>query len=229
MSLLDVCPCRCAAQGAAAIDMRHAELPALTRATCRRVCISWARSRMTISSPAWRSATRLSFPILKSGNQPPGRSRRRSSSAAAIIASRTRTFLEFAAYHPDTIEFFDIGNHLELANRILARPQYAAAARTPALQRRDQQGGLSRRQQRARSRATPPVPTRADAAQPTSRKREADLARRRPGLGRARLEVGHDIDDDRLVGGERLGKRRRDVARLLDPDAAHAKAARQPR
>jgi glycosyltransferase involved in cell wall biosynthesis len=42
-----------------------------------------------------------------------------------VIASRTHTFLEFAHYHPNTVEFFDIGNHLELAERIAARPQYA--------------------------------------------------------------------------------------------------------
>jgi hypothetical protein len=48
-----------------------------------------------------------------------------------IIASRTRTFLEFAAYHPRTVEFFDIGNHLELADRILARPQYGAVRERP--------------------------------------------------------------------------------------------------
>src|SRR5262249_14421082 len=41
-----------------------------------------------------------------------------------VIASRTHTFLQFAKYHPNTIEFFDIGNHLELAGRILARPQF---------------------------------------------------------------------------------------------------------
>jgi glycosyltransferase involved in cell wall biosynthesis len=43
-----------------------------------------------------------------------------------VIASRTHTFLEFARYHPETVEFFDIGNHLELAERIAARRQYAA-------------------------------------------------------------------------------------------------------
>jgi len=43
-----------------------------------------------------------------------------------VIASRTHTFLEFARYHPGTVEFFDIGNHLELAGRIAARRQYAA-------------------------------------------------------------------------------------------------------
>ena len=41
-----------------------------------------------------------------------------------VIASRTHAFLEFARYHPGTVEFFDIGNHLELAERIAARPQY---------------------------------------------------------------------------------------------------------
>lgn len=48
-----------------------------------------------------------------------------------IIASRTHTFLEFAAYHPNTIEFFDIGNHLELAERIAARGQYAPRGEPP--------------------------------------------------------------------------------------------------
>jgi hypothetical protein len=46
-----------------------------------------------------------------------------------VIASRTHTFLQFARYHPNTIEFFDIGNHLELAGRILARPQFNALER----------------------------------------------------------------------------------------------------
>jgi hypothetical protein len=48
-----------------------------------------------------------------------------------IIASRTHTFLEFAEYHRDAIEFFDIGNHLELAERILARPQFSAPRKFP--------------------------------------------------------------------------------------------------
>ena len=43
-----------------------------------------------------------------------------------VIASRTHTFLEFARYHPDTVEFFDIGNHLELAERIAARRLHAS-------------------------------------------------------------------------------------------------------
>jgi hypothetical protein len=46
-----------------------------------------------------------------------------------IIASRTHTFLQFGRYHQNMIEFFDIGNHLELAARILARPEFDAKAR----------------------------------------------------------------------------------------------------
>jgi len=42
-----------------------------------------------------------------------------------IIASRTHTFLEFAEYHENAVEFFDIGNHLELAERLLARRQFS--------------------------------------------------------------------------------------------------------
>ena len=44
-----------------------------------------------------------------------------------VIASRTRAFLEFGKYHPDRIEFFDIGNHLELAERLRSRRQYPSA------------------------------------------------------------------------------------------------------
>lgn len=48
-----------------------------------------------------------------------------------VIASRTHNFLEFARYHPNTVEFFDIGNHLELAKRIAARRQYPARRAQP--------------------------------------------------------------------------------------------------
>jgi hypothetical protein len=41
-----------------------------------------------------------------------------------IVASRTHTFLELAEYHSNAIEFFDIGNHIELAERLTARRQY---------------------------------------------------------------------------------------------------------
>jgi glycosyltransferase involved in cell wall biosynthesis len=42
-----------------------------------------------------------------------------------VIASRTHTFLGFAEYHPNAVEFFDIGNYLELAQRILSSRQFA--------------------------------------------------------------------------------------------------------
>lgn len=45
------------------------------------------------------------------------------------IASRTHTFLQFGRYHENMIEYFDIGNHLELAARILARPQFDTRTR----------------------------------------------------------------------------------------------------
>jgi len=66
------------------------------------------------------------FPYLEVGQSASGPISQARELGRRIIASRTRTFLEFAAYHPGTVEFFDIGNHLELAARILARPQYAA-------------------------------------------------------------------------------------------------------
>ena len=37
-----------------------------------------------------------------------------------VLASRTLAFLQFARYHPDQIEFFDIGNYAELADLISA-------------------------------------------------------------------------------------------------------------
>jgi len=41
-----------------------------------------------------------------------------------VIASRTHAFLGFAEYHPNTVEFFDIGNYLELAERLRAGRQF---------------------------------------------------------------------------------------------------------
>lgn len=41
-----------------------------------------------------------------------------------IIASRTRAFKQFARYHDNTIEMFDIGNDVELAQRIATPPVY---------------------------------------------------------------------------------------------------------
>ncbi len=43
---------------------------------------------------------------------------------ARIVAARNHAFLQFARYHPGQIDFFEVGNHLELAQRIRAtRPR----------------------------------------------------------------------------------------------------------
>ena len=64
------------------------------------------------------------FPYLEVGQSSSGPISQSLELGCRVIASRTHTFLQFARYHPDTIEFFDIGNHLELAGLILARPQF---------------------------------------------------------------------------------------------------------
>ena len=64
------------------------------------------------------------FPYLEVGQSSSGPISQSLELGCRVIASRTHTFLQFAKYHPDTIEFFDIGNHVELAGRILARPQF---------------------------------------------------------------------------------------------------------
>jgi glycosyltransferase involved in cell wall biosynthesis len=48
-----------------------------------------------------------------------------------IIASRTKTFLQYARYHPDEVEFFDIGNFAELAHRLAAPPPRDPRERRP--------------------------------------------------------------------------------------------------
>ena len=64
------------------------------------------------------------FPYLQVGQSSSGPISQSLELGCRVIASRTHTFLQFARYHPDTIESFDIGNHLELAGLILARPQF---------------------------------------------------------------------------------------------------------
>ncbi len=39
-----------------------------------------------------------------------------------VIASRTHAFMQFARYHPGRVEFFDIGNFLELSERLRSDP-----------------------------------------------------------------------------------------------------------
>jgi glycosyltransferase involved in cell wall biosynthesis len=64
------------------------------------------------------------FPYLEVGQSSSGPISQALELGCRIIASRTHTFLEFAEYHKNAIEFFDIGNHLELAERLVARPQF---------------------------------------------------------------------------------------------------------
>jgi glycosyltransferase involved in cell wall biosynthesis len=64
------------------------------------------------------------FPYLEVGQSASGPISQALELGCRIIASRTHAFLGFAEYHPDAIEFFDIGNYLELAERIRARRQF---------------------------------------------------------------------------------------------------------
>jgi glycosyltransferase involved in cell wall biosynthesis len=69
------------------------------------------------------------FPYLEVGQSSSGPISQALELGCRVIASRTHTFLQFGKYHQDLIEYFDIGNHLELAARIVARPQYEVRAR----------------------------------------------------------------------------------------------------
>lgn len=46
-----------------------------------------------------------------------------------VIAARNHAFNEFGRYHPGCVEYFDIGNHLELAEHIRSRPIFSPQAR----------------------------------------------------------------------------------------------------
>ncbi len=72
------------------------------------------------------------FPYLEVGQSSSGPMSQALELGCRIIASRSRTFLEFARYHPNRVEFFDIGNHLELAQRLQAPPQFDTRAYLPA-------------------------------------------------------------------------------------------------
>src|SRR5215469_9780802 len=71
------------------------------------------------------------FPYLEVGQSSSGPITQALELGCRIIASRTHTFLQFARYHENMIEFFDIGNHLELAGRLRARPQFDPGIRLP--------------------------------------------------------------------------------------------------
>jgi glycosyltransferase involved in cell wall biosynthesis len=72
------------------------------------------------------------FPYLEVGQSSSGPISQALELGCRIIASRTHTFLEFAEYHKNAVEFFDIGNHLELAERLLARRQFSPRRGLPA-------------------------------------------------------------------------------------------------
>ena len=69
------------------------------------------------------------FPYLEVGQSASGPISQALELGCRVIASRTHTFMQFGKYPKDAIEYFDIGNHLELAARLLARPQYDAGRR----------------------------------------------------------------------------------------------------
>ncbi|MGH7092813.1 MAG: hypothetical protein ACREFB_04690 [Stellaceae bacterium] len=71
------------------------------------------------------------FPYLEVGQSASGPIAQALELGCRIIASRTHAFLGFADYHPHAIEFFDIGNYLELAERIRARRQFPPGAALP--------------------------------------------------------------------------------------------------
>jgi glycosyltransferase involved in cell wall biosynthesis len=64
------------------------------------------------------------FPYLEVGQSASGPISQALELGCRIIASRTHTFLGFGEYHPNAIEFFDIGNYLELAERLRAPRQF---------------------------------------------------------------------------------------------------------
>src|SRR5437763_14711959 len=73
------------------------------------------------------------FPYLEVGQSSSGPISQALELGCRIIASRTYTFMEFAEYHANAIEFFDIGNHLALAERLLARRQFSPRPGPPEL------------------------------------------------------------------------------------------------
>jgi len=69
------------------------------------------------------------FPYIEVGQSSSGPISQALELGCRVIASRTHTFLQFARYHQRMVEFFDIGNHLELAGRLLGRPQFEPSER----------------------------------------------------------------------------------------------------
>src|SRR6202035_5784809 len=81
------------------------------------------------------------FPYLEVGQSSSGPISQALELGCRVIASRTHTFIQLSRYHHNIqlsryhhniIEFFDIGNHLELAGRVRARPQFERGDHLPA-------------------------------------------------------------------------------------------------
>jgi glycosyltransferase involved in cell wall biosynthesis len=60
------------------------------------------------------------LPYLEVGQSSSGAASQAIELGCRTLLSRTRAFLELGVYFPDRLEFFDVGNHLELADRIRA-------------------------------------------------------------------------------------------------------------
>jgi glycosyltransferase involved in cell wall biosynthesis len=60
------------------------------------------------------------LPYLEVGQSSSGAASQAIELGCRTLLSRTRAFLQLATYFPDRLEFFDVGNHLELADRIKA-------------------------------------------------------------------------------------------------------------
>ncbi|HEX5318760.1 MAG TPA: hypothetical protein VFW46_06360 [Stellaceae bacterium] len=71
------------------------------------------------------------FPYLEVGQSSSGPISQAIELGCRVIASRTHNFLGFAEYHREAVEFFDIGNYLELAERIRAGRHFPARKGMP--------------------------------------------------------------------------------------------------
>jgi len=72
------------------------------------------------------------MPYLEVGQSSSGTISKAVELGCRVIASRTHNFLGFAEYHRGAVEFFDIGNYLELAERIRACRHVPSRAELPA-------------------------------------------------------------------------------------------------
>jgi len=71
------------------------------------------------------------FPYLEVGQSASGPISQAVELGCRVVASRTQTFMQFSRYHADTIEFFEIGNYVDLASRIRSRPVFPPEQRQP--------------------------------------------------------------------------------------------------